>query len=70
MKIVDEIETQKQNKRAKKNNNNNQKIKQRQKRARRGKSYSERVRAKLFCCGFKLGFLQLIYKTSLIFKSN
>ena len=70
MKIVDEIETQKQNKRAKKNNSNNKKIKQRQKRTRRGKSYSERVRAKLFCCGFKLGFLQLIYKTSLIFKSN
>ena len=71
MKIVDEIETQKQSKRAKKNNNNNnKKIKQRQKRTRSGKSYSERVRAKLFCCGFKLGFLQLIYKTSLLFKSN
>ena len=24
--------------------------------------YSERVRAKLFCCAFKLGFLQLICK--------
>ena len=35
-----------------------------------GWSYSERVRAKLFCCVFKLGFLQLIYKASLIFKSN
>ena len=23
-------------------------------------SYSENVRAKLFCCAFKLGFLQLI----------
>ena len=34
------------------------------------KSYSERVRAKWFCCTFKLGFLQLIYKASLIFKSN
>ena len=34
------------------------------------KSYSERVRAKWFCCAFKLGFLQLICKASLIFKSN
>ena len=34
------------------------------------RSYSERVRAKWFCCAFKLGFLQLICKTSLIFKSN
>ena len=32
------------------------------------RSYSERVRAKLFCCAFKLGFLQLISKVSLIFK--
>ena len=34
------------------------------------KSYSESVRAKWFCCVFKLGFLQLILKASLIFKSN
>ena len=34
------------------------------------KGYSERVRAKWFCCAFKLGFLQLICKASLIFKSN
>ena len=34
------------------------------------RSYSERVKAKWFCCAFKLGFLQLIYKASLIFKSN
>ena len=33
------------------------------------RSYSERVRAKRFCCVFKLGFLQLC-KASLIFKSN
>ena len=33
-------------------------------------NYSERVRAKWFCCTFKLGFLQLICKASLIFKSN
>ena len=34
------------------------------------RSYSERVRAKWFCCAFKLNFLQLIYKASLTFKSN
>ena len=34
------------------------------------KSYSERVRDKWFCWAFKLGFLQLICKVSLIFKSN
>ena len=34
------------------------------------KSYSEWVRAKWFCCAFKLGFPKLIYKDSLIFKSN
>ena len=31
---------------------------------------SYRVRAKWFCCAFKLGYLQLICKASLIFKSN
>ena len=31
---------------------------------------SKRNRSKLFCCAFKLGFLQLICKASLIFKSN
>ena len=34
------------------------------------RSYSERVRAKWFCCAIKLGFLQLICKASLIFQSN
>ena len=34
------------------------------------RSYSERVRAKWSPCAFKLGFLQLICKVSLIFKSN
>ena len=34
------------------------------------RGYSERVRAKCFCCACKLGFLQLICKASLIFKSN
>ena len=32
--------------------------------------YSERVRAKWFCWAFKLGFLQRICKTFLIFNSN
>ena len=31
---------------------------------------SERVRAKWFCCAFKLGFIQLISKASLIFNTN
>ena len=35
-----------------------------------GKIYSERVGAKLFSSAFKLGFLQLICKASLNFKSN
>ena len=35
-----------------------------------GTSYSESVRAKWFCCTFKLGFVQLICKASLTFKSN
>ena len=35
-----------------------------------GSSYSESVRDKWFCCAFKLGFVQLICKASLIFKSN
>ena len=61
MKIKDERETQKKKKKKKK---------QRQKRTRRDRSYSERVRAKYFCCAFKLGFLQLVCKASLIFKSN
>ena len=34
------------------------------------RSYSETARAKWFDCAFKLGFLQLMCKTSLIFKSN
>ena len=39
-------------------------------RSKGNRSYSKRVRAKWFCCAFKLGFLQLICKASLIFKSN
>ena len=44
--------------------------KQRWKITRGERSYSERLRGKWFCCAFKLGFLQLICKASLIFKSN
>ena len=39
-------------------------------RSKGNRSYSERVKGKLFCCASKLGFLQLMCKTSLIFKSN
>ena len=39
-------------------------------RSKGNRSYSERVRAKWFCCTFKLSFLQLLCKASLIFKSN
>ena len=63
MKIIDETETQKKTNNNKKNNN-----KQREKRTRGGQRL--RVRVKWFCCIFKLGFLQLICKASLIFKSN
>ena len=56
MKIIDERETQKAKTKTEKNEGDG--------------SYSERVRAKWFCCAFKLGFLQLICKGSLIFKSN
>ena len=37
---------------------------------RSGASYSESVRAKSFCCAFKLAFVQLICKASLIIKSK
>ena len=55
MEIIDERERQKNKDREKQ---------------RSGASYSESVRAKWFCCAFKLGFVQLICKASLIFKSN
>ena len=55
MKIKDERETQKKTKTEKNKGH---------------RSYSERMRAKWFCCAFKLGFLQLLCKASLTFKSN
>ena len=60
MKITDEREKQIQKK--KKKTEKNKGI--------GGRSYRESVRAKLFCCASKLGFLQLICKASLIFKLN
>ena len=60
MKITDETETQKN--------------KQRQKRkgvgGGGGRSYRERGRDIGFCSAFKIGFLRLICKASLTFKSN
>ena len=44
-----------------------QQQKKRHKITRRDRSYSEMVRAKSFCCTFKLGVLQSICKASLIF---
>ena len=66
MKIIDEREAQQKQKTKKKKPKN----KQRQKRKRGDRSYSETMRDKWFCCTFKLAFLQLICKASLIFKSN
>ena len=63
MKIIDEREMQKK---AKKQNKANKDRKEQWE----YRSYSERVRAKWFSCAFKFGFFQLIYKDSLIFKSN
>ena len=47
-----------------------QKQKQQKKKKKEDGSYSERVRDKWFCWAFKLVFLQLICKASLILKSN
>ena len=55
MKILDERERQKSKDRKKQRGN---------------ASYSESVSVKWFLSAFKLGFLQLICKASLIFKSN
>ena len=62
MKIIDEREATKRKTKSKKT--------QRQKRTRGDRSYSESVRAKWFCCAFKLDFLQLTRKGSLIYKLN
>ena len=50
---------------------NEEKKKKKERKEQRGDgSYSEWVRTKRFCYVFKLGFLQLICKAFLIFKSN
>ena len=54
----------------KKETKNNKRKTNKDRKEKGNRSYSERVRAKRFCCAFKLGFLQLICKASLIFKSN
>ena len=64
IKIIGERE--RQNKKTKKKTKKNKD----RKKQRSGTSYSESVRAKWFWCAFKLGFVQLICKASLIFKSN
>ena len=59
MKTIDEREMQKITKKQTKTE-----------RSKGNRSYSERVRAKWFCCALKPGFFQLICEGSLIFKSN
>ena len=56
VKIIDERETHKKKTKIEKNKGDG--------------SYKDSMRAKWFCCEFKLGFLQLICKASLIFKLN
>ena len=57
MKIIGERQMQENNKR---------KTKTETEKSNGNTSYSERIRAKLFCCAFKLGFFQLVCKASLI----
>ena len=49
---------------------NNKKKQAKTQKSKGNRSYSERVEAKWFCCAFKLGFLELLRKASLILKSN
>ena len=60
MKTIDEREMQ----------NTTKETQAKTERSKGNRSYSKRGRAKWFSCVFKLGFLQLICKASLIFKSN
>ena len=53
------------------NNRQNRKLKDKDRKEQRGdSSCSESVRAKRYCCAFKLGFVQLMCQDSLVFKSN
>ena len=65
MKILDERETQTATTTTKKQQQTNKDRKELHE-----QKLWWRVRAKWFCWAFKLGFLQLICKASLIFKSN
>ena len=67
IKIIDERETRKTNKQTRTTTRTTTTKKKRHKITRRDRSYSEMVRAKSFCCTFKLGVLQSICKASLIF---
>ena len=58
MKTINERETQKTTKEKQ----------TKTERSKGSRSDNKRVRAKLFCCAFKLGFVQLICQASLIFK--
>ena len=60
IKTIDERETQKTTKQTQ----------TKTEKSKGNRNYSERVRAKWFCYALKLGFIQLICKASLIFKSN
>ena len=44
--------------------------KEREKKQRGGANYRQSVRAKWFCCAFKLSLVHLMYKVSLILHSN
>ena len=57
MQIIHERETHKKNKTQKNKGGGD-------------RNYSERVRPTMFCCAFKLGFLQSVFKASLIFNSD
>ena len=65
-KTIDEREMQKN----KKTKNKTKEKQTKTERSKGNRSYSERVRAKWFCWAFKLGFLRLVCKASLIFKSS
>ena len=68
--MKEKLKTQKDAKKTKKTRNKDKKQGWVGGEGERGRNYSERVRAKWFCCTFKLGFFQLICKVSLVFKSS
>ena len=71
MKVIDERGTKKQQQQQQQQTKKKNKTKkQRRKRTRETKPKVKKWELNEFCCAFKLGFLQLISKASLIFKSN